>query len=211
MGAAPDRSHPFSPMGCAPASLRVQKSLRAVNSRCSRTSESDHFLFSPPGLRHLRFIWRKNRLVALPCFCQVWASAQRRTKGMPAWAKHMSLRAHQNKAETGESQNKMGDSRHNKRHWGLPRDPAVHHTKHDRKRHWGLRQNGIAQSIASNVHGKRDEGNRKHLCSIGTRARTVLRRHQFAKSKSEREKDRSTLHGLSLPLKHNKTTLTRQE
>ena len=40
------------------------------------------------------------QLVALPCLCHVCASAQQKTKGMPAWEKHMSLRAHLNKAET---------------------------------------------------------------------------------------------------------------
>ena len=49
------------------------------------------------------------------------------------------------------------------------------------------------------VHGRPDEVSRRHLRSIGTRERTVLRLHCFA----ERE--------LSLPLKHSKTTVTRQE
>ena len=102
MGAAPGRSHPFSPMGkslvavssmlhsllgCTPASLRVHTSLRAVNSRCSRTSESDHFLFSPAVWRHLRSIWRKNRLQSRgpkwyvqPRASKRWLKAKRNTE-----------------------------------------------------------------------------------------------------------------------------------
>ena len=44
-----------SPLGCTPASLRARISLRAVNSQCSRTSESDHFLFSPRWLAPFEF------------------------------------------------------------------------------------------------------------------------------------------------------------